>query len=70
VPLQDFQVHKPQRDLLKLGPNQQYARRFRPRHPVADGHEIVVGFERDDLGFHPVELYNDECHCKELLKGK
>src|SRR5688500_19707841 len=50
--LQDLQVHLPEGYLLIFGPYQQNTRRFRPGHSVADGDEVIVRFERDDLGFH------------------
>jgi hypothetical protein len=50
--LQDFQVHLPEADLLVLGPHQQNARRFCPRHAVSHRDKVIVRFKRDDLGFH------------------
>jgi hypothetical protein len=52
VLLQDAQIQRPKRQFLKSGPNQEYARRFGPRHPISQGYEVVVGFGSDDLRFH------------------
>lgn len=51
MPLQDFQIQQSQRYIFILRPDEEDARCLRPRQSVADGDEVIVRFEGDDLGF-------------------
>ena len=59
VALKDPQVERSQGDLLPFRPDEQNARRLRPGHPVLDGNEVVVRFEREQVGVHNVIISYD-----------
>ena len=50
--LEQEQVEAPRQDAPARRPDEQDARRLRPRHLVADGDSVIMQLEVDHLGFH------------------